>query len=80
MAWAGTASLMMSGGVMNPLGWSQLIDKGTGQLKTGDLSVYRHGDSIVVAIVPRSAVSRIIGDNAWVTINDHHPWVFLIRR
>ena len=36
MAWAGTGVLwMMSGGVMRSFGMSQLIDKGTGRLKTG---------------------------------------------
>src|SRR5882757_6466652 len=36
MAWAGTGVLwMMSGGVMKSFGMSQLIDKGTGQLKPG---------------------------------------------
>jgi Icc protein len=36
MAWAGTGVLwMMSGGVLKSFGMSQLIDKGTGHLKTG---------------------------------------------
>lgn len=36
MAWAGTGVLwMMSGGVLKSFGMSQLIDKGTGHIKTG---------------------------------------------
>src|ERR1700744_2665140 len=36
MAWAGTGVLwMVSGGIMKSYGMSQLIDRGTGQLKKG---------------------------------------------
>src|SRR6201986_4136030 len=36
MAWAGTGVLwMMSGGIMKSYGMSQMIDRATGQLKTG---------------------------------------------